>query len=761
MADWGRGRGDSRSQAETQVATWDAAAQRRRGLVLAGGRLRFDHAASERLWRWAVADTGPGRLLPWLPVAFGLGIALYFTAEREPLWWAGTGLTAICCVAVFMLRHRPVAFPLALAAAAMAAGFTVATLKTLQVAHPVLARPASVALTGFVEVREERERSDRVVIRVSSLEGYRLNHKPDRVRVSVRKGTAPPVGAYVNLRARLSPPLEPLRPGGYDFARDLYFQGIGATGFALGAVRIAQPPAPPGTWLRYATALQGLRDAIDDRIRAVVPGDRGAIASALITGKRDAISAPVNDAMYVSSLGHVLSISGYHMAVVAGVVFFVLRALLALVPAFATGRPIKKWAAAGALVAAAAYLLLSGSEVATQRSFIMTAIVLVGVMADRPALTLRTLALAAFAVLLLAPQSLVHPSFQMSFAATLALIAAYERGLPWMVAGADTSAGARVALWGGREIVGLIFASLVAGLATTPYAAFHFHRLAPYGVVANLLAMPIVSIWVMPAGLLGLIAIPFGFDAMLWRLMGEGIDWMIAVALFVAHLPGAVGHVAAFGTGPLLLGTGGLAVICLLKTPLRWCGAAMIVVASLWAIEAPQPDVLVAADGQALAVRGPDGQLWIHRGNRDAFAAREWLAADGDARVATDKSLGEGFNCDEAGCMAVLADGRLVSYAIAPDAFEEDCVRAAVVVTAREAPPDCAALTIDRTMSQAKGAIALRRNGKGWEIAAGRPAGENRPWAPASAAPKAQASPAVRTAPRDATPRVEDLEAGD
>ncbi len=302
--------------------------------------------------------------------------------------------------------------------------------------------------------------------------------------------------------------------------------------------------------------LQGLRDGIDARIRAVVPGDKGAIASALITGKRDAISAPVNDAMYISSLAHVLSISGYHMAVVAGVVFFVLRALLALIPGLASARPIKKWAAVGALLAALAYLLLSGSEVATQRSFIMTAIVLLGVMADRPALTLRTLALAAFGVLILAPQSVVHPSFQMSFAATLALIAAYERGLPWMVAGADTSFGARVALWGGREIVALILASLVAGLATTPYAAFHFHRLAPYGVLANLLAMPIVSIWVMPMGLLGLVAIPFGFDGMLWRLMGDGIDWMIAVALFVAHLPGAVGRVAAFGTGPLLLVTG-------------------------------------------------------------------------------------------------------------------------------------------------------------------------------------------------------------
>ena len=183
-----------------------------------------------------------------------------------------------------------------------------------------------------------------------------------------------------------------------------------------------------------------MREAIDQRIRAVLPGDKGAIASALITGKRDAISTPVNDAMYISGIGHVLSISGYHMAVVAGMIFFALRALFALMPAFANRYPIKKWAALAALGAAAFYLLLSGAEVATQRSFIMIAIVLIGVMVDRPTLTLRTLTVAAFGVLLLAPEAVVHPSFQMSFAATLALVAGYQGGLPWMTAGADTRA---------------------------------------------------------------------------------------------------------------------------------------------------------------------------------------------------------------------------------------------------------------------------------------------------------------------------------
>jgi competence protein ComEC len=257
--------------------------------------------------------------------------------------------------------------------------------------------------------------------------------------------------------------------------------------------------------------VQQLRDAIDARIRAVLPGDEGAIAAMLINGRRDAIDQHLYDAMFVSGIGHVLSISGYHMAVVAGAMFFLIRAFLALIPGLADRAPIKKWAALAALGVTAFYLLLSGNQVATQRSFIMIAVVLVGVLFDRPSVTMRTLTVAALVVLIFAPEAVVHPSFQMSFAATLALIAGYEKGSLKLRAGAKSSLGARAALWGVNEIVGLTLASLLlAGFATTPYAAYHFHRIAPYGVLANLLAMPVVSVWVMPMGILGVIAMPFG-----------------------------------------------------------------------------------------------------------------------------------------------------------------------------------------------------------------------------------------------------------
>jgi competence protein ComEC len=511
--------------------------------------------------------------------------------------------------------------------------------------------------------------------------------------------------------------------------------------------------------------MQGLRDAIDARIRGTLEGDNRAIATALLTGRRDAITAPVNDAMFISGLGHVLSISGYHMAVVAGVVFFAVRALLALIQGLAAGFPIKKWSAAAALVAAAFYLLLSGAEVATQRSFFMTAVVLIAVMVDRRAITFRTLAVAALIVLAVAPEALVHPSFQMSFAATLGLVALVQIGMPNLFASPDHSATARIALWGGREIAMLFLASLIAGLATTPYAAFHFHRVTPYGVLANLGAMPVVSALVMPAGLLGLLAAPFGFDGVFWWVMGIGIDWMVAVSRWVAALPGAVGRIAAFGTAPLAAASLGIVVMGLLRTPLRWSGALLLAGAILWGLSGRQPDVLIAGDGESVAVRGSDGRLHLIRAGKDSFQLREWLAADADPRDGRDASLGAGVSCDEAGCVTPLADGRLAALALRIDALADDCGRAALVVTVRPAPPDCASMVVDRERLARQGALALTRRGDGFAVQAVKARGSIRPWSPAiTGEGDLDGSLAPRTtAPRkpDATPSEADLQAED
>ncbi len=756
--------GNSPGQRRGYAGTWPP-----RAATPAGGfvpsRLVAWPPFIEILRKWVLAEAGAGRLLPWVPVAFGTGIAFYFAADHEPILPVAALTAAALCVAAFFLRRQKV-FPVAVMIAALAAGFAVATWKTARIAHGVLARPMfSVALTGFVETRDIRERTDRFVLRVATMESPRGTIKLERVRLSVRKGTAPAVGSFVEVKARLQPPLAPLRPGSYDFGRDMYFQGIGASGFVMGAIKATEPPASGGLALRYAAFMQNLRDAIDARIRTALEGDKRAIATALLTGRRDAISEPVNDAMFISGLGHVLSISGYHMAVVAGVVFFAVRAWLALFPKLTVGFPIKKWSAAAALAAAAFYLLLSGAEVATQRSFFMTAVVLIAVLVDRRAITFRTLAVAALIVLTIAPEALVHPSFQMSFAATLGLVALVQIGMPRLFAAPEHSATARAALWGGREILMLLLASLVAGLATTPYAAFHFHRVTPYGVLANLAAMPVVSALVMPAGLLGLVAMPFGFDGVFWAMMGWGIDWMILVTQWVAALPGAIGRMAAFGIGPLIAASAGIILLGLLRTPLRWSGVALLLVATVWAVSVPPPDILVSADGRNVGVRGQDGRLHLLRGSKDAFLVKEWLAADADARTPSDASLTEGVSCDDNGCVMQRAGGAFVALTLRSEALADDCERATLIVTARQVPAGCAASVIDTERLRRQGAMVLRRGREGFAVDAVKTRAIDRPWSPAIAGDgEVEATILVpRPSPRavDATPAEADLQAED
>ena len=362
---------------------------------------------------------------------------------------------------------------------------------------------------------------------------------------------------------------------------------------------------------------------------------------------------------------------------------------------------------------------------------------------------------------------LIVPSvqeFNAKPSATLALIAGYERGAIQLRGRADTSLGARAALWGVNEIVGLTIASLLAGLATTPYAAFYFHRVAPYGVIANLLAMPIVSAWVTPMGILGIVTMPLGLDAEFWRQMGYGIEWMNAVGLWVASLPGAFGRVSLFGVGPLLLATAGFLVIGLLKTPLRWSGVLAVAASVFWAAFAPRPDVLIAGDGRGFAVRGIDGRLAVHHTGGDSFAVREWLAADADGRDVHDQSLGQGIASDASGCIGKLAGGGLVAYTLTPEAYEEDCTRAVLVVASRGDPPaDCKAI---RAMWRQRGALTLSRRGADFIIESARPKNFDRPWSPAPVPREALAATSgefnqaeIGSRARDATPRQEDVEA--
>nr|WP_281417063.1 ComEC/Rec2 family competence protein [Ancylobacter lacus] len=630
---------------------------------------------------------------------------------------AGAVLFGLLALLARAARERPALFFALAGLAAVAAGFGAATLRVAAMAHPVLDRPlTAVELSGFVEQTGRRPGGARIVLRVTAL--ARAPVAPERVRL-VLGGAAPPaVGSHLTLRATLGPPAGPAFPGGYDFGEDAWFEGIGATGFAVGRPRVTPPPAPPSLGLRLRIALDEVRQAMDARIAAALPGGTGAIASALVTGSRDAVPESVDETMRISGLYHVLSISGLHMALVVAALFLAARAGLAAVPGLALHRPIKAWAAVPAAAGATFYLLLSGAEVATQRSWLMAMVVLAGVALNRPAVTLRTLALAALAVLALSPAALVDPGTQMSFAATLALVAGHERFAGHIRRLGGPGGGGRALRWG----VAVLLSSLVAALATAPFAAYHFHRMAPLSLIANLAAAPVISFVVMPAGMLGALLIPFGWDGPAWRAMGWGIDAMIAIAEWVAAMPGADRGMRAFPLAALVLVSLALVALCLLRSRLALLAVPLAAAAALVTRAAPQPAILIDTQGRTVAVRDAGGRLAL-MGDRDGpalasrFAVQQWRAAEGERPAATAATTSGAASalppeataprCDPLGCTLPLPEGGLVAYSRSRNSLADDCRLARLVVTRFAPPPDCAARVIRTDPDGLAGAIAV------------------------------------------------------
>jgi competence protein ComEC len=702
----------------------------------------------------------------FLPVAIATGAALYFGAAHEPLPYAGLVPAAGFLGLAIALRARPFGFHLFALLAAIAAGFALASFQVQRIAHPVLAASLQgVEVAGFVEAAEQRTRGSRITLRVTRLgqEGQAgKGAMPQRVRVTLTTRQPPAIGEYVALRASLAPPPGAAYPGGFDFGRSMWFDGIGATGFALGRVQPAPAPGPLPLDLRAAAWLDATREAVAGRIRASLSGNAAGIAVALVTGLRDGVPEAVEESMRVSGLSHILSISGLHMALVATTVFFVIRALLALSPLAALRFPIKAWAAIPAALAASFYLVLSGAEVPTQRAYAMTLIVLAGVMLGRPALTLRTLALAALAVMMLTPWAILDPGAQMSFAATLALVAAYERwghlvSAPAFAGGSSTALG-RVLRVPTRYIAALILTSLAAGLATAPYAAFHFQRLAPLSLLANLAAMPVVSLIVMPAGLVGAVLMPFGWDDVAWRAMGWGIGLMVRISEVVAAVPGADRGIRAMPMTSMVLLSFALVATCLLRTRLLLV-APLCLAAALWFYQAmPRPDVLVDREGRTVAVRGADERLAV-MGDRDAglagrFVVEQWFSAEGERGRAGTADVAAGAACDPLGCTLRDRRGEIVALSRDPASLEEDCRRASLLVTRHAQPAGCAATVVridPRGSTEATAAFLVDEEASGqrtagWQLTSARGNG-TRPWEVARGADPA---PHSRPSPTDA-----------
>ncbi len=644
-------------------------------------------------------DRGAAFLL--VPVFLAVGVVTYFSLTAEPDFFRPAALSALLAFMAFLSRERPRLHILMLAAFVCVLGFLAAKAETWRTGTPVLGAEISTRLTARIVAIDPME-SGRVRLTLDVLSTARptLRYAPTRVRVSARAlPDGASAGSTITGYARLLPPTGPVRPGSYDFSFQSYFDGIGASGFFLSNPKLGAPrPAPLSA--RLSAGVEGAREAIAGHIRESVGGAEGEIAAALIVGVRAGIPEAINESMRKTGIYHIISISGLHMALVAGIVMAMIRGAFALFPDFSSRHATKKYAAFAALLAIGAYLVVSGVVVAAERSFIMLAVMLVAVLFDRAALTMRNLAISAIAVILVSPHEVVGPSFQMSFAATAALVGAYAG---WSDYRSGRAAGkpppqrslpAFLCRKFAGGMTGLAMTTIVAGSATTLFAMWHFQRVAPLSLFANLAVMPIVSAIVMPAAVLSALAMPFGIDAPFLYAMGKGLAAMIAIAEWIAEKSpvDAVGLVS--GQAVLLVAIA-LVLATMATTWLR-LAAVPFVLAGLLTIPAVRtPDVLVSEDGRLVALAIGGGELAVNRPRPNEFTIDNWrraldaetivlpetAAASGfDIADAMELPVGAPFLCADGLCVARHASGAIIAHARDAGAARPACAFAAVIV---------------------------------------------------------------------------------
>ncbi len=581
---------------------------------------RAGSGAGPRLWLFDRLAQQRGYLFPWSAVFFGAGVGAYFALYSEPGPGDYAMLGLALMIAIILARWLGERYaPMFVAAAVLVAGLMVAGGHAWLSKAPVLGFRYYGPVEGRI-VRIDRSLSNRVRITLDQavLEDFAPARTPARVRITLHGEAETDLrpGMVIGTTANLSPPQGPAEPGGFDFRRHAWFDRLGGVGYTrVPVVRLA-PDKVSGFWLH----VESWRAELSRAVLARMGGEPGAFAAAIMTGDRSAMSREMVDNLRHSNLAHLLAISGLHMGLLVGFVFAALRYGLALVPQVALNWPVKKIAAFVAILVAIGYLLLSGGAVATMRAFIMVSVMLVAVLLNRRALTLHAVAVAALIVLLIEPEALVGPGFQMSFAATTALVVVFSAlrdrqewfGPRWL-----------------RPVSTVVLSSLVAGLATAPFSAAHFNQVAQYGLLANVLAVPMMGAIVVPAGVLATLLAPLGLDWIGFWVMEQGIRWILLVAEWVAGLEGAVYHLPSPSPWVVPLLAAGALIFVIWRGGGRLAGIPVVMIAFMIWVMTPRPLLLISESGGLIGLLGQEGRA-LNKERGDGFVARSWLENDGD-----------------------------------------------------------------------------------------------------------------------------------
>lgn len=667
------------------------------------------------------------------------GIALYFACPFEPGLYLLV-ISPVVALAAWALRYKFALLVPLFMLATVALGFNAAQIETKLSYTPMLDREQGpLPVTGRLMYTEVMPEGVRLTLKDLEIGHISLEVTPVKIRIRMRNKTLadmPPPGARIKLFAGVGPFSEPVMPGATDFRWQGYFRQLGGIGWSFSRIDVIDPAPPSASWRDdFALMFERARLTLAQHVYARLSGDVAAMTVTRLNGEQAGISKPVIEAMRIAGLSHLLSTSGFHVTIMGLLVYFPLRALLALIPWVALRYPIKKWAAVAAIFSTLGYTFLVGSQAATLRSMIMCGIAMLAILVERRANPLRLVMLSAVLAMLLAPDAALGPSFQMSFAAVFCLIATHGKNFGWMVTPDEKI---RMPGWlrGAAEHMGsIVTTSLIATAATTPFAVYHFQTFSFYGFAANTLAIPITSFWVMPCILMAYILAPFGLDGWFIDIAGMGIGWTMRIAETVAAWPCSIIYLPAMPWGALAAMTFGGLWFCIWTLRWRWLGLLPILIGGLYPLYTPQPDVMVSPDGKIWAARLDDGRLAISNMDKQEFVYTQWQQRLGNPVLVDVSVLPETENqlrCDEQGCV-YRRGGEVVTFPVLEAAALEDCEQATVVIapfTLRDRAPShrCAQRVIDESDFWYHGAHALYFRGDAYSIAPNRPRRAMRPW---------------------------------
>ena len=624
-----------------------------------------------------------------LPVLLGAGILMYFTIPAEPAFIVLLISVIGLAVLAAKLKLQNKLYYVITTLAVLLAGMLTAQVATITNQTANLERQVTTQMTGVViGVDQSRRGAARYLIKPVSLEKIEDNSLPKRLRISAAaKHERMLPGDTITGLVRLQPVSGPVYPGGYDFSFFSWHQGMGGSGFFMGRPSKSDLSYQTSWHELFAIQINKMRIAVEKRIITAMPDDTGKIAVALVTGNKTHIPDDVQETLRKTGLAHILAISGLHMALVTLTVIWCIRYVLALMPALVLKYPIKKWAVCGGFISATGYLMLSGAGIATQRAWIMISVMLFAVLLDRRAITMRSVAISAIIILLINPQSLLSPGFQMSFAAVTALVAGYEsinkrrkarREDRFVPVSDNLFVRATSGLFG--YFTGIATTSLIAGTATAFIAAWHFHQVAPLGLLANLIAMPIVSIIIMPFVLFSVLLMPYGLEFIPLASVSLGINWVVEASKWVEGFS-PNGNTGLLSRSAIFIFALFLISACVLKTRLRLFSF-MPFLALPFALTQPKiPDVIISENGRAIAIKTENEKLGLLFPRGSKFVQTIWLKAwSGGEQEQLQLSKDQ---CNRERCIVTLPSSKVLHVLYNPKLIQSSCGRADILIAPR------------------------------------------------------------------------------